>query len=90
MWPASPNIPPTLILLSAGGLVHRLHHGRLVKQDDPPPGMLGVSCIIKVPEVDIGNPLIRLVHDPHRDVSVLLVLPVQSVPHHVITGLHVE
>ena len=42
------------------------------------------------PEVDVGHSLVRLVHHADTDVAVLPVLPVQGVPHHVVTGLLVE
>merc|ERR1719228_303931 len=84
------NISSTLILLPTGRLVHSLHHGRLVKKDDPAFRMLGISCVLKISEVDIGNSLVWLMHHSHRDVTVLLVLPVQRVPHYVVTGFQVQ
>ena len=44
-------------------------------------------CADYKPEVDIGDPLVRLVHHPDADVSILAILSVQSVPHDIVTGL---
>lgn len=80
----------SLVLLPGGRLVHGLHSGRLVEQDDPTLGVESVTGILETPEVDVGHSLVRLVHHADTDVAVLPVLPVQGVPHHVVTGLLVE
>ena len=81
---------PVVVLFSTGRLVHSFHHGRLVEQDDPRLAVLRVPGIVKVAEVDIGDALIRFMRHSHTDVTILLVLPVQGVPHHIVRSLWVK
>ena len=39
------------------------------------------------PEIDIGDPLVRLMHHPDANVPVLAILSVQGVSHNIVTGL---
>ena len=78
---------PVVVLFSTGRLVHSFHHGRLVEQDDPRLAVLRVPGIVKVAEVDISDTLVRLVHHTNTDITVLFVLTVQGIPHHIVRGL---
>ena len=82
--------PRTLVLLPAGALVHRLHHRRLVEQDDPTLAVLSVTSVVEVTEVDVGHALVRLVHYTHADVAVFLVLAVQRVTDDVVRRFGVK
>ena len=79
-----------VVLFSAGRFVHSLHHGRLVEQDNPRLAVLRVPRVVEVAEVDVGDALVRLVHNSHTDVTILLVLAVQRVPHNIVRGLRVK
>jgi len=52
--------------------------------------MLGITGVLECSEVDIGDPLIRFMHDSNTDVSIFLVFSVQSISHHIVTGLGME
>lgn len=52
--------------------------------------MLRVPRVVEVAEVDVGDALVRLVHNSHTDVTILLVLAVQRVPHNIVRGLRVK
>ena len=52
--------------------------------------MLGISGVLKISEVNVGHTLVRLVHYAHTDVTILFVLTVQGVTHHIVAGLGVE
>ena len=77
----SPHAPPSL------GLVDGLHHGLPIQQNDLGLEVLPVACTVEVAEVDVGRTLVRLGLDPHADVAVPLVLPVERVTDSVLTGL---
>jgi len=70
-------------------LVNGLNDGRLVEKNDPGLGVPGVSGIFEVPEVDVCHSLVRLSHNSDTDISVLLVLAVERVPHNIVAGLWV-
>lgn len=48
---------------------------------------MGIHGYTNIPEVDIGDSLIRFMHHSDTDVTISLVFPVQSVPHHIVTRL---
>ena len=52
--------------------------------------MSGVSRVVKVAEIDVSDAFVGLLNDPHGNVAVFLVLPVQGVPDDVVRRLRVE
>ena len=52
--------------------------------------MLGITGVLECSKVDIGDPLIRFMHDSDTDVSIFLIFSVQSISHHIVTGLGME
>ena len=65
-----------------------LNNSRFVEQNYPRLAVLGVARVLKISEVHVGHPLVRLLHDADADVAVLFVLAVQCVAYDIVTSLY--
>jgi len=52
--------------------------------------VLGIACVFKVSEIDVGDALIRILNYANADVAKLLVLSIQGVPDDVVAGLRMK
>ena len=71
-------------------LVDGFYQGGLVEKNDPTLAVLGISGVVKVSEVNVGDPLVGLLDDPHADVPIFFILPIQSVSDDVVTSFGVQ